>query len=151
MYGEDSGTVSITLILSGPTQNETTVAISIVKVSSTVKGNEKAREVSSFDLLSSSFIAGEDFMPVSFEDIVIPPTSSNSTNITLNLTLIDDNILETYEVFKLVASVVGNDTQSSTLFVTIEDINDGKNDFSEPDSYHLVSIATIVHNSQEFL
>lgn len=75
------------------------------------------------------FAAGEDFSPDVFEDIVVPATNSSSVNISIALSIIDDDVLEEFEAFQLVASVVGDENQTASLFVVIEDYGDSKSNY----------------------
>ncbi len=57
---------------------------------------------------------------------MVPATDSNSTNFSVSLTIIDDDILENFEVFELIASLVGNENQTATLSIVIQDYGDSE-------------------------
>ena len=63
LYREDAGTVNITLGLSGPRLNETTIRIAIMEISSTVEGKYKVKA----EVLSLKFKTGDtDFISCSW-------------------------------------------------------------------------------------
>lgn len=79
---------------------------------------------------SSTCIAGIDFSPEAFSEVTFAPTDANRSSLTIPITIMDDQVVESVELFQLTATFHDADSSevvsSNPLLIGIDDNGDSK-------------------------